>query len=224
MELLIIRHAESRRNMGVTYNLDSTITDEGMSQACRTAAWLYENFKFEGYKGLVSPYHRTLQTASVLSEVLETEFCIDDRLAEYRFQNPDVVNIPNRSLLFQNIGWPNDWLDEKERPFAPEAIDLFIDRSLELLLDLKKSGHDKYILVTHGAPSVMLSKLAIGNTREEIKQECERANKILESHEVKDFLEEVAKQSSAFISGMKNCGMTWIVEEEPMWFSKVVYK
>jgi hypothetical protein len=159
-----------------------------------------------------------------LSEVLETEFCVEDRLAEYRFHNPDVVNVENRSLLFQNIIWPNDWLDKNEKRFDEESIDLFIDRSLELLLDLKKSGHDKYILVTHGAPSVMLSKLAIGNTREEIKKECVRANKILESHKVKDFLEEIANQSSAFISGMKNCGMTWIVDEEPIWFSKVAYK
>jgi len=223
MELLIIRHAESRRNMGVTYNLDSTLTDAGMTQVCRTATWLYENFKFEDYKGLVSPYNRTLQTASVLSEILETEFHVDDRLGEYRFHNPEIIDIPNRSLLFQNIGWPNDWLDDDSRKFNPESIDVWIDRSLELLLDLKKSGHDKYVLVTHGAPSVMFSKLAIGNTREEIKKECEKASKILESNN-EDFSEEVAKHSSAFISGMKNCGMTWIVDEEPIWFSKVVYK
>lgn len=224
MELLIIRHAESRRNMGVTYNLDSNITDTGMSNICRTAIWLYENFKFEDYKGLVSPYYRTLQTASALSEVLEIEFCVDDRLGEYRFHNPETVNIPNRSLLFQNIIWTNDWLDKDEKKFNAESIDSFIDRSLELLLDLKKSGHDKYMLVTHGAPSVMLSKLAIGNTREEIKKECEKTKQILASRKVKDFLEEMEKQSNAFISGMKNCGMTWIVNEDPIWFSKVVYK
>jgi len=224
MELLIIRHAESRRNMGVSYNLDSTLTDSGMKQACRTATWLYENFKFEGYKGLVSPYYRTLQTASVISEVIESDFCVDDRLVEYRFRNPNIINIPNRSLLFQNIDWPKSWFDKKERRFDVESVDTFIDRSLEILLELKNSGHDKYILVTHGTPAVMISKLAVGNTREDIKAECDRANKLLDSHKVKDFLEEVAKNSSPFISGMKNCGMTWVVDEEPIWFSKVVYK
>lgn len=222
MEILIIRHAECQSNTGITESLDSALTDYGMSQACITGKWLAMNLKLDSFVGYTSPYLRTIQTASVISELAGVQFTVHSGLREYRFikKGPEVkdngINVLNRSIAFQNITWPlHEWKDNSN--FIPsEDINSLIDRSMAFIVELVESHIEKTMIITHSTPGIVLSKLISGQKRKDIKQECEEALEIMKNG--------VKKSENPFIGGFKNCGMTYLKNDEMIWSSKVVYK
>jgi broad specificity phosphatase PhoE len=221
-ELLIIRHGESQGNTGVTLNLDTSLTENGMVQVCRTGIWIYNNLKLDGYIGYVSPYMRTLQTASNLSEITGVEFTVEESIREFRFiKNSDVI-VPNRSLEFQNIYWPRQWLDYSEKVYSNESVEDFIDRSMNFILGLHPDG--KYMIVTHGSPFAMLCKVTVGKSRIELEEECRKTTELLQPQNAKKFLDATPTEQALFFGGIKNCALSLLLENQPVFYNRVVYE
>ena len=80
--LVIVRHGESQRNVrraeaqregsleyhGDVRDMDVALTPRGLRQALETGKYLGREFRFD--RVFVSPYERTLQTATTLPEAI----------------------------------------------------------------------------------------------------------------------------------------------------------
>ncbi len=221
MEFLIINHAKAQKQKGVYTDPDGALMDIGMKQVCLTGAWIKYNFSYKDFTGYTSPYLRSLQTASAFSEILDIDFKIDINLREFEFINTKEIKISNRSLQFDNLHWPiKEWSDDKE--FKSETITPFIERCVEFLEKLKENKENKIMIVSHSIPCIALSQLIIGKNIEDIRKICVETQKIISRHSgsVPDHIAE----QMVYLTGMKPCGLTWIKDKEPIWFSRVVYE
>lgn len=226
MKLLLVKHGEFQKKTGVTVNTDSALSDWGMKQACLTGSWINYNFNLNTFKGYCSPYLKTLQTASVISEITGIDFEVCPALRDYRFDKGKSqirdggVHLPNRYIVFQNIKWnPKEW-ESGTKYFQEENIDDFIDRSTQFL---ETHQNENLVIVSHVSPIVMLSELSIGKTREDIKKDCLETETFLSKNtNVSTFLSSVER--FVFLNGIKNCGVTYIEDGEPQFFGKTVYE
>ena len=92
MDLILWRHAEAEEADGEISDLDRCLTRRGEKQAKRVARWLLEYLP-DTRRILVSPAHRTRQTADALGAAYE----IEPRIAP---------GAPARQLL-KAAGWPS---------------------------------------------------------------------------------------------------------------------
>ena len=97
--LVIVRHGESQRNVrrfqaqqegsleyhGDVRDMDVGLTPRGMRQALETGKYLGRQFRFD--RVFVSPYERTLRTATVLLEQFPyaVETTVEERIREKEF-------------------------------------------------------------------------------------------------------------------------------------------
>ena len=186
MELLIVRHAQSNFNVGNTQELDSSITEAGQLQAYATGIWLksgdekyHPTRDVSEWKGICSPYQRTMQTASILSEVSGLNFQVCPGPREYfvqSFKHKDLADghfvLPRRPE-FPKITYPAEWNTEKRR-FPVESLRNFLERISLFLASLKARPHEKFIVVSHGAPCRAMKDLAIGYTIDELVVQYEK--------------------------------------------------
>ena len=156
-ELIIIRHARSQHNAGVSENLDSEITRFGGFQAEALAEFMSKMqlcyFEFQ-----TSPFLRCLQTATPIAKRLNVKFKVNIAWHEYLNHSKGPVTIPNRSETFkEHFNWSNLCFDNYT--FDDEFNEDFIERIHSGYLKLP----EKSVVVTHGLPAFMLLKIATGN-------------------------------------------------------------
>jgi broad specificity phosphatase PhoE len=158
MEILIIRHAESQHNVNKSKGLNSQITGCGLRQATELALFLKEAFpNLNEWTGIVSPYLRTLQTASLVSFFNDVKFKVDPLISEYR-------NGPSGYTDGKGITIPNLHESEPEEfKLEVETAQDLLNRMLEFKSSLKEDG--KYIVVSHGTPVETLYNILNGNHR-----------------------------------------------------------
>lgn len=219
MRVLIIRHGESQHNVRQTQDLDSRLTNRGMIQCCYTGAWLREQIDLTEFTGLVSPYHRTLQTASVLSIMCGVDFTTDDLIREYISEPcfekwPELLEhhdemaghkgklIPNRSLDFYNIGWHRDWLDIEEQFFPVETPDEWMNRLDRSMQSLERDKD--YVIVTHASMVAALGALWSGTCDLQSARDTYNA----------------PREGSI---GIFNCSLTLVEGGKLTWNNRVVY-
>ena len=93
------------------------------------------------------------------------------------------------------------------------------------LYNLKNSKYSAITLITHTIPAVVLSELSVGVNSDSLKR---KLNNFVNEIEINpkpgmnhlELLNAIEKQ---IFNNYKNCGMTLIHDEKPLWFSKVVY-
>jgi broad specificity phosphatase PhoE len=222
MDLLLISHGQAQKQKGVSSDPDGSLTDFGMKQTCLTGSWLRYNFLHKGFVGYTSPYLRTLQTSSVISEIIDIDFSVDDDLRDFEFFKPKTAIIPNRSLQFDNLSWPIKEWSEESKKFELETIDQFIERCAGFIDKLQDKEDEKVLVVSHNSVCVALAQLAIGKNQEDIRKVCIETQKCLIDHSGK--VPSDIYESMVYLGGMKQCGITWIKGEDPCWFSRVVYE
>lgn len=182
--------------------LDSPITQTGVYQITKTAEWLIENFDLTGWKGVVSPYLRTLQTALILQKIIpDVEFEVDINAGEYHTaglpteEGYGVANgelrINSRAIEFPSFKSWHDWYS-----FRTENFSEFMDRMYHLC---ERFADDKYVVVTHAAPAHILSEIGMGRSREVITKTI---------HAFRD---------------VKNSSLTHVDGRNKLCYSKIVY-
>ena len=127
--------------------------------------------------------------------------------------------MPNRSILFDNLNWPiKEW--DEEKTFALETISDFVKRCIDFANKMQK--YKKVILVSHSAICIAIAQLIIGKNPDDIKKVCLETRKIISKYS--GTVPENEAEQLVYLTGMKPCGLTWIKEVEPIWFSRVVYE
>lgn len=120
MDLILWRHAEAEDADGDISDLDRCLTRRGEKQAKRVAGWLLERLP-DTRRILVSPAHRTRQTADALGAAYE----IEPRIAP---------GAPARQLL-KAAGWPSragTVLLVGHQPSLGEAAGLLLGGEIDL--------------------------------------------------------------------------------------------
>jgi broad specificity phosphatase PhoE len=133
IDLILIRHGESEFNVGLTADLNSKLTANGVVQAERAGDTLKER-AVDGFEGIVSPYQRTRETAQIITAVAGLPFSVDEAVREWG----GTVTV-----------------DGREYPL--EAIEDVVVR-LRAFLDATRGR--KLVIVSHAAPIALLTELA----------------------------------------------------------------
>lgn len=211
MEALIIRHANSLHNQGLSKGLDSSVSKHpGCTQIQRLGRWLQQNFDLSDFKGLTSPYLRTLQTSCGISKHTGLEFKVHGGLREYHIEkNHDDLregghSLPKREDEFKDckIVWPKSYWPDDSNFYANETLDEFFERC-QLFLD-SLNQHGKYVFVSHGSP-------------------CRTLHHILCGHDLECVRSRYSGEEGHFTCSIKNASLTWIKDGEEVWFSRDVY-
>ncbi len=212
--LLLIRHGESEYNAGKSTDLDSKLTGVGMTQICLTAEWLASEFDLLGYVGFTSPYQRTLQSASVLSEITGVNFAVDDNIREYHLNKKikfpkEGLTVPSQCAKFSNLIWSKEYLSRNNTLYPNETLEAFVGRIDLFLYTLQQNKYEKVMIMTHGSPIRVLSELSTGNNVEALEA---RYLKNSDALSVND------------LPKINNSSMTWIKDGEIKWFSKCIFE
>lgn len=150
MELLIVRHAESKFNAKESNHLDSEITKLGSKQAIDVASFLKRKFDdINEWNGIVSPFLRTLQTAKAINDLTDLNFTVDWGVSEYGggYSCRTEIEIPARKERFPEFF---KGIDTNSWQMTTEPENIFFDRILKFIQQLKKDK--KYVIVSHAMP------------------------------------------------------------------------
>jgi broad specificity phosphatase PhoE len=166
MELLIIRHGESHFNTKETSNLNSPLTSLGRDQCYTCGAFLRRKFgdSISEWKGIVSPFLRTVQTADILNRYTECGFTVDWQIREFAHSNSgysgaQTLEIPSyrdRFPEFYPEGEPPKYIQHME---SEESL---VSRVSEFLAELEDED-GKYIVVSHGLTIYTMIYVMNGN-------------------------------------------------------------
>lgn len=212
MELILIRHAQSMFNAGQTEHLDSQITEKGIEQAHTTGKHLKENYDFSKFKGFVSPFLRTLQTAKIINEYLKIDFEVCGGPREMLLHDHELgkkgVSVGNRSKEF-GFYWPNEIWDRKDGVFyKPETFQSFMDR-IKLFMGKLLVEEEKFLIISHASPVQAMYEFCLDEAL----------------HEVDDFeTHEVAPKILNNWDSIHNCSLTHVIDGEVKNYAKVFYE
>jgi len=137
VELILIRHAESEGNAGLSNDPDCALTAAGFEQARQLARRLIE-LDLSGFAGLSSPYRRARQTAEVIADMTGLSFTIDEGVREWG---------------------PATTVDGRHYP--SESGEDLIERMKDFL---RRHEGRKLLVVSHAAPIGALTQVAWGET------------------------------------------------------------
>ena len=195
MEVLIIRHAQSYHNIGLTKNLDSKLTDEGHDQINFVSDWLKNNFDFNGYKGIVSPFFRTLTTAQKIHDVTGLDFKVSVGPREYLIDSNqhgmtgEFLPVANHNQNFTDFDWGN--FKKITHFFCNSESTFLLKERVNSFIDNLEDG--KYCIVSHSSV-------------------CTAMHNHLNPNKNFDLSE-----------GVENASLTYLKNGNTIWYSKVVY-
>lgn len=156
-DLIIVRHARSRHNVGESESLDDSITNFGQIQATNVGRYLHEVMEIgNNFNFYTSPFLRCLETSRNIQEELEdVEFKVMWQLREYlNHAKPRELFIPNRSEEFSEFSWG----------LFPKEGELYHEEFNEIFLHRMEDCHarlsEKSVVVTHGLPAFALLYVA----------------------------------------------------------------
>lgn len=136
-ELLMVRHAESEANVGLSTDPDCPLTSRGREQARVLGASL-ARYDLGDFVGLTSPYRRARDTAAELVAATGVRFEIDPDLREWgAAADVDGQNYPG------------------------EPVENTVER---LQTFLRRWEGRRMLIVAHAAPIALLTQLAWGET------------------------------------------------------------
>lgn len=162
-ELIIIRHARSKYNVGATQLADDGITDWGKKQAFNVGQHLRnEQMCYCGFEFFTSPFLRCLETASFLQL---GPFRVLPGLREYLNHHHKEATVVNRSAEYQQYDLQShrrdgtfDW-----RLFKPDGETYHAETNEEFIRRMVDTYHalpERSLVVTHGLPAFTLLHIA----------------------------------------------------------------
>lgn len=157
-ELIVVRHGESRYNVQLTMDLDSTLTEEGERQVRMAGKYLRETFPhIEHFVGRTSPYIRCLMTSRIIREETGMEFWVESGPREV--MTPYVeCSVPSRREMFPEFIWTS--YPSTGITFKNETEEDFTERMKTYMHFLQI--HNKVLVVSHGTPSTAIVQMAVG--------------------------------------------------------------
>ena len=216
MELLIIRHGQSEHNISYEGTLDSSLTKKGNEQVHNTACWLRDNFDLSGYKGVSSPYLRTLQTSYILRSQTDINFEVNELVREYHIKKDEPELLENQGMpikfrenLFNDFDWSR-WDGKDGKNGVPEDLKIYSNETMDDFLGrvefyTKGLNEDsRYLIVGHGAS-------------------CRALHDISTNKDLKDIKDRYRKPVKEYKDSIENSSLIWIKDGECKWFSKVVW-
>ena len=135
IEAYLVRHGQSRQNVGLTDHPDSELTDLGTEQS-RAVALQLVACDLRGFAGIVSPYRRARQTAEVIAAATGLTFEIDERVREW-----------GQSVTIDG------------RAYELEPIDEVVLRLRDFI---ESRRGERLVVVSHGTPIALLTQLIRG--------------------------------------------------------------
>lgn len=163
-EYIFVRHGQSQYNAGFTRNLDSDLTDIGIKQATETSKYLLENIpNISEFYGVVSPYHRCLQTAKIIHDITGLSFQVKTFPRE-DMTTYDECKVVNRKDIFDTFHWDED--HQEDFHFTNESLDDFFLRMENYIQN--KENRLKTIIVSHANPIKFMHHIVLGNKLENI--------------------------------------------------------
>jgi broad specificity phosphatase PhoE len=160
MELILIRHAESKYNTRESRHLDTALSDRGMRQREEVANYLAKKIdNIEGWLGLSSPFLRTLMTSDAIKQATGIPFKVNWKAREYGGPEygKNVYKVPIRKEFpeyYQDV-CDIDWFN------ARESREEMLYRLIYFLNELKKED-GKYVVVSHGMPILVMYNILNG--------------------------------------------------------------
>jgi len=142
LNIYVVRHCKTEGQ-----SRGANLTEEGYLQAEAVAEFLYD----KNIESIVSsPYLRAIQSISPLAEKIQIKLDKDDRLAE-------------RVLCGESHP---DWLEMLRHTFTDlelcyeggESSTTAMNRALDVIKDVKNSGFNNVVIVTHGNLMSLLLK------------------------------------------------------------------
>lgn len=195
-------------NVGLTDNMDSALTKKGCGQVHGMGKWLKDNFDLTDYIGLTSPYHRTLQTACAVSKHTGLKFSVHGGSREYHIEKAALtesgITIPNRKKGFPKIVWPSPEWNADSVFYENEELEQFFERTELFIKSLRPSG--KYVIIGHGASCRTLHEILCGKELDELRHRYAGPIPV-----------------GTFSCSISNASLSWVVDGESRWFSKVVH-
>lgn len=156
-EIIIIRHGQSRHNIGLTDDLDSELTENGYNQCINTAKYLKKYINLEDWSGFTSPFLRCLQTSSIISLLDDIKFTVDVRLRE----NPCLLPAPGLFISKRDKEFCQfDW---SLIPYPPHLVNNGSEEYINSLKESIEAMPEKAIIVTHGTAVMTLADMAQGS-------------------------------------------------------------
>ena len=157
-ELILIRHARSKYNVGESQEVDDGITDWGKKQAFNVGRFLATEMNLQGFEFYISPFLRCLETSSFIPN--REPWRVHQGLREYLNHGGRSAQVPNRSDMFKQGEGRYDWGDY---PAGGVTYDVeFNETFLHRMVETYHSLAHKSVVVTHGLPAFLL--LYIGTT------------------------------------------------------------
>ena len=163
-KIIIVRHGESLHNLKSVYNANpnhskysvSTLTKTGVAQVRASGLKIRKILKNRSISAIyTSPLPRTVQTAEELASILavpRNRINEDIRLIESQLGERENENI-------YQFGEKDPWFPENPKVFGGETAEEVSSRMLACFNEVKTlSTHGDIILVTHGAPALLLIK------------------------------------------------------------------
>jgi broad specificity phosphatase PhoE len=146
-EFLFIRHAESEANCGRSDHCDCDLTDAGREHAKRVGRALADHFDLSGFRGIVSPYKRTRETAELISRASGIQFEISAGVRE----------------------WGKD-CEVLGESYPEESLERAAIR-LEEFLQAVESG-SKLVIVSHATPILLLVQILVHGSASAALKTC----------------------------------------------------
>ena len=212
MEILFIRHAESLWNARLTEDdLDSDLSEVGKQSSLETARWLKQNFDFNNYTMLVSPYLRTLRTAQdIANECNKLPVEVDPFCREHHVGPggpKEFIDIPIRIQEFPTFDWSRGFYEFRRKEntfvFKNRFLEQFIYET-QMCINILQDCDENFVIVSHAAPIKVMYDIAIGiNIDEMIREYSEDYNKMC--------------------GQIKNNSLTLVKDRKAVWLSKVVH-
>lgn len=162
-EIILVRHGQIDHNTDGRY---CGWTNPGLNSIGRyQAIELKEKLKDEPIEYIyTSDLMRCVETATIINEYHNIEICKDKKLREINFGIFEDKTYKEISRLYPNHR--KNWIEQGIEFKMPEGenIDMMIERTIEVIDDIKKSHHKKVLLVAHsGVIRGILSKFISGN-------------------------------------------------------------
>ena len=143
MELLLIRHGQSRANIGQCNDCDCDLTPLGREQAIAIGRSLATRFDLSSFTGICSPYRRTRQTAELIKLETRLSFTVNAGCREWG-SRCDVDGIV----------------------FPGETAGEVVTRLDAFRTSLDPNG--QYVIVAHASPIFILMQLCLETAVDEV--------------------------------------------------------
>ncbi len=152
IEINILRHAQSLRQVLKRGDWDTSLSDIGKEQANHTAKWLSDNMEWSGLR--TSPLKRSQETTNIIAGKLGIPVVIDHLLAEADFHISD--DLPFCTNPFDPLSSPA--MSDRYLQLKSQA-----KKALQVLFELASTSDDKILTVSHGGLIKTMLRLIVNN-------------------------------------------------------------